>query len=99
MSGVVGAVIIGASRALGETLVVRIAAGAADSSQFNANPLDGGLTVTAAMTSVIGTDQVAGDAGGQALNSLFFLGLLLFLVTLALNMVADRFVRRVREAY
>ncbi len=99
VSGLVAAVIIGVSRAIGETMVVKIASGAANSAQFNASPLEGGLTVTSAMTSVIGTDQVAGDAGGQVLNSLFFLGLLLFVVTLGLNMLADRFVRRVREAY
>ena len=50
----------------------------------------------------VGTDQVAGGGGqgaGQAFNSLFFLGLLLFLVTLLLNVVGDIFVRRVREKY
>ena len=49
-----------------------------------------------------GTDQVAGGGGsgaGQAFNSLFFLGLLLFVVTLLLNLVGDFFVRRIREHY
>ena len=47
-----------------------------------------------------GTDQVAGGGGqgaGQAGNSLFFLGLLLFLFTMILNVIGDFFVRRVRE--
>ena len=49
-----------------------------------------------------GTDQVAGGGGqgaGQAGNSLFFLGLLLFLFTMVLNLIGDFFVRRVRETY
>jgi len=62
------------------------------------NPLDQGLTMTAAMaTQARGTDQVAGS--GLAFQSLFFVGLLLFVVTLTLNLIADRFVRRVRQVY
>ena len=61
------------------------------------------MTVTAAMASLAaGTDQVAGGGGsgaGQAYNSLFFLGLLLFIVTLGLNMIGNSFVKRVREQY
>ncbi len=54
--------------------------------------------MTAAMASLaIGTDQVAGE--GLAFQSLFFVGLLLFLMTLTLNAISDRFVRRVREQY
>jgi phosphate transport system permease protein len=44
-----------------------------------------------------GTDQVKGV--GNTFQSIFFLGLLLFLITLSLNVVADRFVRRVRQKY
>ena len=54
--------------------------------------------MTAAMSALaIGSDQVAGST--DAFQSLFFLGLLLFLMTLALNAISDRFVRRVREKY
>jgi phosphate transport system permease protein len=54
--------------------------------------------MTAAMAALAsGTDQVAGQ--GNAYQSLFFVGLLLFLVTLGLNVIAGRFVRRVRVKY
>jgi len=54
--------------------------------------------MTTAMSSLaIGTDAVGGDAA--AFPSLFFVGLLLFVITFTLNLVADRFVRRVRERY
>jgi phosphate transport system permease protein len=54
--------------------------------------------MTAAMaTQAAGTDAVRGQA--LTFQSLFFVGLLLFLITLGLNLVADRYVRRVRQAY
>ena len=54
--------------------------------------------MTAAMASLAsGTDQVRGAA--LTFQSLFFVGMLLFLITLALNVFADRFVRRVRQKY
>ena len=54
--------------------------------------------MTAAMASVAsGTDNVAGQ--GPTFQSLFFVGLLLFLMTLVLNLIADRFVRRFRQEY
>ena len=54
--------------------------------------------MTAAMAALAtGTDQVAGNSA--AFQSLFFVGLLLFLITLALNVVGDGFVRRIRQAY
>ena len=75
-----------------------IAGGAASSAVFTTNPLDGNLTITAAMASLAtGSDQVRG--AGLAYPSLYFLGILLFAVTLVLNILGDRFVRRVRQAY
>ncbi len=54
--------------------------------------------MTAAMASqAAGTDQVVGE--GLTFQSLFFVGMLLFLITLLLNLFADRFVRRVRQRY
>jgi phosphate transport system permease protein len=98
VSGLVAAFIIGISRAVGETMVVTIAAGGTGGSLFNANPLEPGTTMTAAMASLAtGTDQVAGS--GLAFDSLFLVGLLLFVVTLGLNMVAERFVKRFRQRY
>jgi phosphate transport system permease protein len=98
VSGIVAALIIGLSRAIGETMVVAIASGATGGALFGVNVLQPGQTMTAAMASLaIGSDQVRGD--DYAFQSLFFLGLLLFLVTLVLNVLSERFVRRVRQRY
>ncbi len=98
VSGLVAAVILAVSRAIGETMVVFIAGGAAGNQVFQLNPLKPGLTMTAAMaTQAQGTDQVVGEA--LTFQSLYFVGAVLFTITLALNLVADRFVRRVRQAY
>jgi phosphate transport system permease protein len=98
VSGVVAALILGASRALGETMVVALAAGASGGTRYTTDVFGPGQTITAAMASLAsGTDQVAGAS--NAFNSLFFLGLLLFLLTFALNAVGAHFVNRVRERY
>ncbi|OFW64877.1 MAG: phosphate ABC transporter permease subunit PstC [Actinobacteria bacterium RBG_16_67_15] len=98
VSGVVASLIIAFSRAVGETMVVAIAAGATGGSLFGWNVFEPGQTMTAAMAALaIGSDQVRGD--DYAFQSLFFLGLLLFAITLLLNVVSERFVRRVRQRY
>ena len=98
VSGITAALILGLSRAIGETMIVAIVAGGTGGSLFSVDPLKGGQTMTAAITSLAtGSDQVRG--AGPAYPSLFFVGLLLFLLTLALNLGAERFVRRVRRQY
>lgn len=98
VSGVVASLILGASRAIGETMVVAIAAGATGQALFSFNVCNPGQTMTAAMASLaVGSDQVSGST--EAFQSLFFIGLLLFLFTLVLNIISNRFVKRVRQKY
>lgn len=98
VSGLVAAGILAVSRAIGETMIVFIVGGAAGNQSFSLDPLKPGLTMTAAMaTQAQGTDQVFG--AGLTFQSLYFVAAVLFLVTLALNVLAGRFVRRVRQSY
>jgi phosphate transport system permease protein len=94
-SGIVAALIVGFSRALGETMIVAIVAGGVGGASFNLNPCLPGQTMTAAMTALaIGSDQVQ---GGTPFAALFFVGLLLFVLTLVMNTISERFVRRSRK--
>jgi phosphate transport system permease protein len=95
-SGIMAAIILGLSRAVGETMVVLIVAGGTGGSSFTLDPLGPGQTATGAMAALaIGSDQVKGS--GAAFPSLFFVGLLLFAVTFVLNLTSERFVRRARR--
>lgn len=97
ISGIVAALIITVSRAIGETMVVTIAALGSGSSPFEANPIEPGLTMTSAIANLaLGSDA---PVVGDRFASLYFVGLLLFLVTLGLNMLGDRVVRKYRRAY
>jgi phosphate transport system permease protein len=98
VSGIVASLILGFSRAVGETMIVAIAAGATGGALRTFNPLERGQTMTGAISSLaIGSDQVRGS--GFAFDSLYFVGLLLFAITFLLNVVSERFVRRVRSRY
>ena len=98
LSGVVASLIIAVSRALGETMVVFIAAGKSGGALFETNPLEPGLTMTAGMASIAaGTDQVVGEA--LTFQALFFVGMVLFVATFGLNILADRIVLKYRQRY
>ncbi|HYY07146.1 MAG TPA: phosphate ABC transporter permease subunit PstC [Actinomycetota bacterium] len=101
LSGIVASLILGISRALGETMVVAIAAGATGNATRTLNPLEPNQTLTAAIASLaIGSDQVKTRGSGlNAFDALYLVGLALFALTLLLNVVSERFVRKYRRAY
>jgi phosphate transport system permease protein len=94
LSGIVAAFIVGMSRALGETMIVLISVGAGP--DLTLNPFRGAETITGHIARISG-----GDLSYNSLdyNSLFALGLVLFLITLTLNFVSRRIVGRLREVY
>ena len=94
LPGIVGAVLLAVSRAIGETMIVVMAAGLA--ANLTANPFEAVTTVTVQIGMLLTGDQEFDSAKTLAA---FALGLVLFLVTLALNVVALRVVRRYREQY
>lgn len=97
LSGLVAAFILTLSRVIGETMVVTIAAGAAGGTSFSADPLGPGQTLTAAIANLaLGSDAVT---VGYQVDSVYFLGLLLFLITFTLNILGDRVVHKFRKAY
>jgi phosphate transport system permease protein len=94
LPGIVGAVLLAVSRAIGETMIVVMAAGLA--ANLTANPFEAVTTVTVQIVTLLVGDQEFDSAKTLAA---FALGLVLFLVTLALNVIALRVVRRYREQY
>jgi phosphate transport system permease protein len=94
LPGIVGAILLAASRAIGETMIVVLGAGAA--ARLSMNPFDAMTTVTAKIVS-----QLTGDADFASPEALvaFALGMTLFVITLALNVFALYIVRKYREQY
>jgi phosphate transport system permease protein len=94
LPGIVAGVMLAISRAIGETMIVVMAAGAA--ANLTGNPLEAMTTVTFQIVAMLTGE---GSFDHPATLSAFALGFVLFLVTLALNFIALRVVKRFREAY
>jgi phosphate transport system permease protein len=94
LSGIVASIVLATSRALGETMIVVLAAGSTPNLTFN--PLE----AIQAMTAYIAT-TATGDisTGSIDYRSVFAVGTLLFAMTLVMNMISIRLVRRYREVY
>jgi len=94
LPGIVGAILLAASRAIGETMIVVLGAGAA--ARLDLNPFEAMTTVTVKIVS-----QLTGDTNFASPETLvaFALGLTLFVITLVLNVIALAIVRRYREQY
>ena len=94
LSGIAAAVIVGIARAVGETMIVAVAAGAGPN--FTLNPFESAETITGHIVRISG-----GDLSYDSIdyNSIFALGLFLFFVTLTLNIISQAIVRRFREVY
>ncbi len=94
LSGIAAAVILGVSRAIGETMIVTIAMGS--QANFGGTPLEGMQAMTAYIVQVVGGET---PRESVTYKSIFAVGSALFLMTLVLNLASYWFVRRYRETY
>jgi phosphate transport system permease protein len=94
LSGITAAFVVSISRAIGETMIVAIAAGAGPN--FTFNPFNSAETMTGHIVRISGGD-ISYDSIDY--NSIFAIGLVLFFITLFLNLISQRIVRRFREVY
>ena len=94
LSGIVAAIVLGISRAIGETMIVLVAAGLQPNTGIN--PTEGYET----MTTYIGA-TARGDipTGSAVYKSVFAVGITLFVLTLIMNLISIRFVRKYRQVY
>jgi phosphate transport system permease protein len=94
LPGIVGGILLGVSRAIGETMIVVMAAGMA--ANMTINPFNSVTTVTTQIVQLLTGDQ---EFDSAKTLSAFALGLVLFIVTFILNVIAIMVVKRYREAY
>jgi len=94
LSGIVASFVLGISRAVGETMIVAVAAG--NRAQLTANPLESVQTMTAFIVQVASGETARGTL---TYSTIFAVGMTLFLMTLILNLLSYWFVRRFREVY
>ena len=94
LPGIVGSILLAVSRAIGETMIVVMAAGL--SANLTANPLEAVTTVTVQIVTLLTGDQ---EFDSPKTLAAFALGLMLFVVTLILNIIALHVVRKYREQY
>ncbi len=94
LSGIVAAIVLGASRAIGETVIVLVAGGAIATNKID--PTKSMETMTAFIAAT-GKGDIA--TGSTAYKTIFAVGMTLFVLTLLINVVAIRFVRRFRQVY
>jgi phosphate transport system permease protein len=94
LPGIAGGILLAASRVIGETMIVVMAAGL--TAKLTLNPLDAVTTVTVQIVTLLTGDQ---EFDSPKTLSAFALGLLLFTITLALNVTAIKIVKAYREQY
>ncbi len=94
VSGIIAAFVLAVSRGVGETMIVALAAG--QRANFSFNPLEDGQTMTGFIAQAASGDQPTGSIGYE---SLFAVAALLFVMTLIMNIISIRLVRRFREEY
>jgi ABC-type phosphate transport system permease subunit len=94
ISGIAASIVLALSRAVGETMIVALAAGT--QAKMVANPKDAGQTMTGFIAQTATGESIPGTL---TYNTLFAVGLLLFVITLIVNIISIRLVRRFREAY
>ena len=94
ISGITASIVLALSRAVGETMIVALAAGTR--AQVVTNPTDNGQTMTGFIAQ---TATGESTPGSLTYNTLFAVGLLLFVVTFVINIIAGIIVRRIREVY
>ena len=94
LSGIMASIVLAISRAVGETMVVTLAAGARPN--LTLNPVEEGQTITAVIVQI---SQGEATRGSVQYGSIFAIGIVLFLVTLLINIIAMQIVRRYRTVY